>query len=163
MTARELRLALAKLPVDTEIQLSSRGDSASSLIFLRYRPQENALYLADKREDEAVESALYLPTSGRRQVPKLDKWTLTRIRDYAQKGREIAKNKRDGATHTVMVYASVWDEYMFGGLIHHHEWLSLIVDDFREDGGKMGVGTQYLLCKFEQQALPPDLTKTTLS
>lgn len=68
---------------------------------------------------------------------ELEEWRGLRM--FA-KGVEIATNKADGAVHHVEVTCSQWER---------SKWLSLIVDDMREDGGKLGVGSQSSVYKAE--------------
>lgn len=55
---------------------------------------------------------------------------------FLAKGIQMAQAKRDGEKHRVAVILSQAD---FG------KWLSLIVDDRREDGGNLGCGSQTAL------------------
>lgn len=51
-------------------------------------------------------------------------------------GIKIAQKKADGNPHTVRVFLTVWQKY---------SWHTLVVDDRREAGNKLGVGTQYVV------------------
>ena len=62
-------------------------------------------------------------------------------------GINLATAKADGKNHLVEVRLSDWDEYLFGHKIRKHQWLSGIVDDTREFGGKLGLGKQTVLFK----------------
>ena len=51
------------------------------------------------------------------------------------------------------IILSQWDDYILGITKQRHEWLSLVVDDTRERGGKLGVGKQTVLLSFEWESL----------
>ena len=73
-----------------------------------------------------------------------------RLEKYLAHGKQIAEEKhaKDGKSHVVSVIFSEWKDYFFGHKIHHERWLSLVVDDTREAGGKLGVGNQLYLAEF---------------
>ena len=60
---------------------------------------------------------------------------------WISEGKSIAerKHKEDGKQHRVMLIESHWNGY---------NWPSLVVDDRREMGGKLGLGKQYHLADF---------------
>lgn len=51
-------------------------------------------------------------------------------------GIKIAQKKADGKPHTVRVYLTIWQKY---------SWHTLVVDDRREAGNKLGVGTAHIV------------------
>ena len=81
---------------------------------------------------------------------KLRKDEKVRLEKYIAQGKQIAEEKhaKDGKSHVVSVIFSEWKDYFFGHKIHHERWLSLVVDDTREAGGKLGVGNQLYLAEF---------------
>lgn len=81
---------------------------------------------------------------------KLRKDEKVRLEKYIAQGKQIAEDKyaKDGKSHVVSVIFSEWKDYFFGHKIHHERWLSLVVDDTREAGGKLGVGNQLFLAEF---------------
>ena len=81
---------------------------------------------------------------------KLRKDEKVRLEKYIAQGKQIAeeKHEKDGKSHVVSVIFSEWKDYFFGHKIHHERWLSLVVDDTREAGGKLGVGNQLFLAEF---------------
>ena len=81
---------------------------------------------------------------------KLRKDEKLRLEKYLAQGKQIAeeKHEKDGKSHVVSVIFSEWKDYLFGHKIHHERWLSLVVDDTREAGGKLGVGNQLYLAEF---------------
>ena len=67
-----------------------------------------------------------------------------------EEGRRLAmqKHQQDGKPHRVRVIESHWQEWLLGAMTRNCKWLSLCVDDVREDGGKLGVGTQKVRADF---------------
>ena len=67
-----------------------------------------------------------------------------------EEGRRLAtqKHQQDGKPHRVLVIESHWQGWFFGAMIRNCKWLSLVVDDVREAGSKLGVGTQKVRADF---------------
>lgn len=154
MTAKQLRKILAKLPDDTLVCKTDGEHGCSNLDTVRYCPQFDILYLEPYWSRSATSNIDMNPLSSSRDRLKLDKFTLAQIRNYAEKGKRIVDEKHDGKTHRVRIILSTWDEYLFGKKLRRDQWLSLIVDDVREAGGKLGVGRQCVVCEFEWKSLP---------
>jgi len=150
MTVKQLRKILAKLPDDTLVCKTDGEQGCSNLDTVRYCPQFDILYLEPYWSRSAT-SNIDMNCSIRR--PRLDKPTLTQIRNYAEEGKRIVDEKHDGKPHQIRIILSIWDEYLFGSKIKHFEWLSLLVDDVREGGDKLGVGLQCVVCEFEWESL----------
>lgn len=94
---------------------------------------------------------------------KLHKDEKSLLEKYIEKGKNIAENKHaiDGKSHRISVLFSEWTEYLFGHKLHNQRWLTLIVDDMREAGGKCGVGNTLFLADFtwpKIQQNPPQNT-----
>ena len=86
-------------------------------------------------------------SKSKRDCPYLDKFYLSLAHRLLLKGNEIAKGKRDEKFHKIEIVFSQWDEYLFATKMKRHQWLTLIVDGVREDGGKLGVGKQWKICE----------------
>ena len=151
MTVKHLRKILAKLPDDTLICKTDGENGCSNLDAVRYCPQFNILYIEPYWSRSATSNIDMNYSVGR---PRLDKFTLSQIRNYAEKGKRIVDEKHDGKPHHIRIILSIWDEYLFGSKLRHSEWLSLLVDDVREAGGKLGVGRQCVVCEFKWESLP---------
>ncbi|MBO7685715.1 MAG: hypothetical protein J6V72_04990 [Kiritimatiellae bacterium] len=155
MTAKQLRKILAKLPDDTIVCKTDGENGCANLDTVRYCPQFNILYLEPYWSRSATSNIdMNYSISRPSSRPRLDKFTLAQIRNYAEKGKRIVDEKHDGKTHQIRIILSIWDEYLFGSKLRHSEWLSLVVDDTREWGGKLGVGRQCVVCEFEWESLP---------
>lgn len=152
MTAKQLRKILAKLPDDTYICKTDGEHGCSNLDTVRYCPQFNILYIEPCWTRENT-SNIDMNHSSRSDL-KLDRFWLNCIHNFAQKGKRIVDEKHDGKTHRVRIILSTWDEYLFGKKLRRDQWLSLLVDDVREGGGKLGVGRQCVVCEFEWESLP---------
>ena len=156
MTAKELRKILAKLPDDTIVCKTDGENGCMNLDTARYCPQYSILYLEpywSRSRTSNIDLTLPRRTGNSRRLPKLDKCTLYLIHKAAEEGKRIIDAKHDGKIHHVQIIISMWDEYIFGITKKHHEWLSLVVDDRREGGGKLGVGTQCVVCEFDWESL----------
>ena len=151
MTVKQLRKILAKLPDDTLVCKTDGEHGCSNLDTVRYCPQFNILYIEPYWSRSATSNIDMNYSVGR---PRLAKFALAQIRDYAEKGKRIVDEKHDGKPHQIRIILSIWDEYLFGSKLWHSEWLSLLVDDVREAGGKLGVGRQCVVCEFEWESLP---------
>ena len=157
MTVKELRKILAKLPDDTLVCKTDGEDGCMNLDTARYCPQYDILYLEPywiRSRTSNIDMNLPCRTGNSRRLPKLDKLTLHLIRRYAKQGKQVVDAKHDGKTHHVQIIISMCDEYILGITKKHYEWVSLVVDDTREAGGKLGVGTQCVVCEFDWESLP---------
>lgn len=149
MTAKELKKILNKIPDDTIICSPIGEEGCVNLDTVRYCPQYNIMYLCEYWNREDNGKSLNMNP----QIPRVDKFLLHQIRDFAETGKKIVDEKHDGKMHTIQIIHSQWDEYILGITTRHHEWLSLVVDDTRERGGKLGVGKQTVLLSFEWESL----------
>ena len=149
MTAKELKKILNKIPDDTIICRPIGEEGCDDLDTVRYCPQYNILYISTHWDREERNKSLKMNP----HEPRLDKFMLRQIRDFARTGKKIVDEKHDGKMHTIQIILSQWDEYILGIIKKHHEWLSLVVDDTRERGGKLGVGKQTVLLSFEWESL----------
>ena len=140
MTAKELRKCLAKVPDDAEVCISFGKD---------------AMPLYDIKSNEVFSCCgmfrlaggnIYLNKS-KKEIPYLDKYWLEKAHRYYKKGEKIITSLNDHKVHTITIIFSRWDEYLFGRKLRQHEWMTLVVDDMREEGGKLGVGKQWTICK----------------
>ena len=154
MTVKHLRRILAKIPDDTLICKTDGESGCENLDTVRYCPQFNILYLEPFWIRSATSNIDMNPSSSSRDRPKLDKFTLAQIRNYAEKGKRIVDDKHDGKMHQIRIILSIWDGYLFESKLRHSQWLSLIVDDTWECGGKLGVGRLCVVCEFEWESLP---------
>lgn len=59
-----------------------------------------------------------------------------RAKDMFLKGIAIATNEKDNANHVVRVVLSCWGKY---------RWNTLVIDNMRIEGEKLGVGSQYVI------------------
>ena len=73
-----------------------------------------------------------------------------------KKGEKIIVSLNDNKVHTIKIIFSRWDEYLFGRKLRRHEWMTLVVDDMREDGGKLGVGEQWTVCEVKMFSGEPN-------
>lgn len=154
MTTKELRKILAKLPDDTLVCKTDGENGCMNLDTVRYCPQYNILYLEPFWSRSLTSNIDMNPPrrmGNARRLPKLDKYVLYSIHKYACEGKRIVDAKHDGKMHHVQIIISMWDEYFFCTK-KHHEWVSMIVDDTREAGGKLGVGTQCVVCEFDWES-----------
>jgi hypothetical protein len=153
MTVKQLRRILAKLPDDTSVCRTSGEDGCELLGEARYCPQFGILYLEPYWMRSRTSNINMDQSARSKGSPKLDKFTLHQIHKYAEEGKRIVDAKQDGKMHHIKIIASMWDEFLFGGRLKHHEWLSLVVDDTREGGGKLGVGSQCVICEFDWESI----------
>jgi len=152
VTVKQLRKILAKLPDDTLVCKTDGEQGCSNLDTVRYCPQFSILYIEPYWTRENT-SNIDMNHSSRSDL-KLDRFWLNCIYGFAKKGKRIVDEKHDGKTHRVRIILSTWDEYLFGKKLRRDQWLSLLVDDVREAGGKLGVGRQCVVCEFEWESLP---------
>lgn len=59
-----------------------------------------------------------------------------RAKDLFLKGIAIATEKKDDANHVVRVVLSCWGKY---------RWNTLVIDNMRIEGEKLGLGSQYVI------------------
>lgn len=140
MTAKELRKCLAKVPDD-------------AIVCTKTDKKGNPKYCVDTNEfyvngcSYFSDKMLVDVSKSKRDCPYLDKFYLSLAHRLLLKGNEIAKGKRDEKFHKIEIVFSQWDEYLFATKMKRHQWLTLIVDGVREDGGKLGVGKQWKICE----------------
>ena len=159
MTVKDLRKILSRLPDDTYVCQTSGENGCINLESAKYCPQYSILYLEQMWLRGDRTSHIDMVRSARQSGVKYDKFMLKRIRDYAEEGKKIVDEKHDGKKHRVQVILSKWDEYLFGTKMQSRGWLSLVVDDRREDGGKLGVGVQTVVCDFEWESFKQEGAK----
>ena len=153
MTVKALKKILSKLPDDVCICRTVGENGCENLDSAQYCPQYNILYLEPMWLRGDRTSHINMVQSARQNGVKYDKFMLKRIRDYAEDGKKIVDEKHDGKVHRIQVIFSKRDEYLFGTKLRSHGWLSLVVDNIREGGGKLGVGVQTVVCDFEWESM----------
>lgn len=145
MTAKELKKILNKVPDTAQVFGGEEKFDGNCSYNVR-------LNIVDLGPRHAVVGEDIDLCKTKRELPYLSWFWLDIANRMATKGSEIAHNKKDGKAHRVRVIFSQWDEYLFGSKLKRHEWISLVVDDTREDGGKLGVGKQWVVCDFQERA-----------
>lgn len=148
MTAKELRKCLAKVPDDAEI-CNGMGDPDYPV----YNIETNQFYLTDSTY--YPHGKLIDVSKSKKDCPHLDKFHLDKAHRLVVRGKKIVNAKNDHENHTICVVFSRWDEYLFAAKLKRHEWLTLCVDDVREEGMKLGVGRQWKVCEFSEFAASP--------
>ena len=150
LTVKELRRAIRDLPEDAIVFLcADNADLGKTFDTVRYSPRENDLYLGENPDFSRSEG---LDMHDTRIQRLFDKWRFRELRDMLRKAKSLVESKQDGKKHRIQVILSEWREYFYGTLLHKAKWLSCVVDDMREFGGKLGVGSQTKLCDFEMES-----------
>lgn len=148
MKAKELRKYLAKVPDDADVCIGP-GDNTIPM----YDVKNNNVFTFG--EDWHLDGAHVDLCQSKKECPFLDKFYLEKAHRLVTQGKKIVHEKRDGKKHTICVVFSRWDEYLFAAKLKRHEWLTLCVDDVREEGMKLEVGRQWKVCEFSEFAASP--------
>lgn len=143
MTAKELRKCLAKVPDDADICIGP-GDNTIPM----YDVKNNNVFTFGG--DWHLNGTYVDIRKSKRDCPYLDKFYLEMAHRLVVHGKKIVSKKGDGKKHTICVVFSRWDEYLFAAKLRRHEWLTLCVDNVREEGMKLGVGRQWKVCEFSE-------------
>ena len=142
MTAKEFKKHLAKVPDDAVVSLNEDIPIDCNAMF--YDVETNRVLLGVRDAHMPTEIPLY---KSKRDVPYLDKIWLGKAHRFFDEGKRKVEEKHDGKAHEIQVIFSRWDQYFFGAKLNRCEWMTLVVDNYRERGKKLGVGRQWTVCK----------------
>ena len=150
LTVKELRRAIRDLPEDAIVFLcTEKTKFGVTFDEIRFSLKENNLYLGAHAFQECSSALDMLNIRNQRM---LDKHGFKDARDMVRDAKRLVESKQDGKKHRIQIILSEWAEYLCGQLLHRNRWLSAVVDDMREFGGKLGVGSQTKLCDFEMES-----------